>query len=70
MIKVDAAKPAKLCYEHIGGKLGSLLLKKFLEKGWLEKMNATDKNFYITVKGEHEFAKLGIDLSEIKTEKI
>jgi hypothetical protein len=32
-------KTAKLCYEHIGGKLGSLLLEQFIEKGWLAKEN-------------------------------
>jgi len=30
-------KPAKLCYEHIGGKLGQLLLEALIVKGWLAK---------------------------------
>jgi len=59
-------KPAKLCYEHIGGKLGSLLLEQFVLKGWLAKNEITGKNFYITEKGTKEFTKLGIDLSLIK----
>lgn len=61
-------KPAKLCYEHIGGKLGSLLLEQFVAKGWLAKENPSDKHFYITERGEVEFAKLGIDLTQIKAE--
>lgn len=61
-------KPAKLCYEHIGGKLGNLLLEQFIIKGWLAKESPSDKNFYITERGEVEFAKLGIDLNQIKAE--
>lgn len=59
-------KPAKLCYEHIGGKLGSLLLEQFIAKGWLTKIKPEDKNYVITEKGETELTKLGIDLSKIK----
>lgn len=66
-MKASAKKTAKLCYEHIGGKLGSLLLEQFLIKGWLAKNDVTDKNFYITEKGTQEFTKLGIDLSLIKS---
>ncbi|RYF26360.1 MAG: ArsR family transcriptional regulator [Flavobacteriales bacterium] len=66
-MKASDKRPAKLCYEHIGGKLGSLLLEQFLIKGWLAKNDVTDKNFYITEKGTLEFTKLGIDLSLIKS---
>ncbi len=62
-MEISEKKTAKLCYEHIGGKLGNLLLEQFVTKGWLAKTNVTDKNFYITEKGTLEFAKLGIDLS-------
>ncbi|MDQ6470724.1 ArsR family transcriptional regulator [Flavobacterium sp. LHD-80] len=61
-------KPAKMCYEHIGGKLGQLLAITFAEKGWIAKKNPADKHFYITEIGLTEFGKLGIDLSEIKLE--
>lgn len=60
-------KPAKLCYEHIGGELGNLLLEQFIIKGWLAKENPSDKHFYITERGAVEFTKLGIDLSQIKS---
>lgn len=58
-------KPAKACYEHIGGKLGELLMKAFIEKDWIAKETLTSKHFYITDLGEKEFAKLGVDVSEI-----
>lgn len=59
--------PAKTCYSHLGGKLGQLLMENFIEKGWIGKENTTDKHFFITEKGEKEFTKLGIDLSQIPT---
>ncbi|WP_114788843.1 hypothetical protein U0035_04440 [Niabella yanshanensis] len=58
-------KPAKSCYNHIGGKLGELLMEQFVVKGWIAKEVPADKHFYITEKGEREFARLGIDLSQI-----
>ena len=67
MAKISDKKPAKVCYEHIGGRLGMLLLDQFISKGWLAKDNPADKHYYITEKGVFEFTKLGIDLSEIKS---
>jgi len=61
-------KPAKTCYDHLGGKLGTLLLKQFIDKGWIAKDKAYDKHYYITETGEAEFTKLGVDLSLIKEE--
>lgn len=61
-------KPAKTCYSHLGGKLGTLLLEQFIEKQWIAKEKPGDKHYYITPLGEKEFAKLGIDLSQIKEE--
>lgn len=68
--KSSNAKPAKICYEHIGGKLGQLLAVTFAEKGWIAKKNPTDKHFYITDLGQIEFTKLGIDLTDIKAESL
>lgn len=63
-------KPAKTCYDHIGGKLGSLLLEQFIEKCWIVKEHSGDKHFYITGLGQIEFTKLGIDLTQIKSEAL
>ena len=62
-------KPAKICFGHIGGKLGIMLMETFVEKGWIAKLNSADKHFYITDKGQKEFTKLGLDLSQIKSEE-
>jgi expansin (peptidoglycan-binding protein) len=63
-----AIKPAKKCYEHLGGKLGELLLENFADKKWIAKKTPDDKHFYITELGEKELIKLGIDLTKIKSE--
>jgi hypothetical protein len=63
-------KPAKKCYEHIGGKLGNLLYDMFVEKRWIAKHHAADKHYYITPTGRKAFEKLGIDLSHIPDEDI
>lgn len=55
MNKQTEKKPAKTCYTHIGGKLGTLLLDKFVEKGWIAKDRPKDKHFYVTRKGQKEF---------------
>ncbi len=46
-----------------------MLLDVFLDTGWIAKNNPADKYFYITDKGQTEFTKLGLDLSEIKSEE-
>ena len=62
-------KLAKPCNRHIGGKLGTLILNNFVEKGWITKDKPGDKYYYITEKGQNEFTRLGIDLSQIKSEE-
>lgn len=68
--KATNQKPAKMCYEHIGGKLGQLLAATFAEKGWITKNKPTDKHYFITDLGLKEFAKIGIDLTQIKEENL
>jgi hypothetical protein len=70
MSNESSIKPAKKCYEHLGGKLGELLLENFADKKWIAKKSPSDKHFHITELGEKEFTKLGIDLSKIKSEAI
>jgi hypothetical protein len=57
--------PAKRCYSHIGGKLGALLMEASEINGWIAKARQ-GKHFYVTAKGQKEFAKLGVDLSQLE----
>jgi len=66
MKNYDKVKSAKLCYEHIGGKLGQLLLEVLIAKGWLAKTDSSDRHLYITELGESQLTAFGIDLSQIK----
>lgn len=59
-------KHAKLCYEHIGGKLGELLLQSFIARGWLVR-EPGKKEYYLTKTGAEGFTHLGIDLSQLKS---
>jgi len=70
MTAIKDIKPAKLCFEHIGGKLGELLLETFIDKKYIAKDKPINKHFYITEKGQKEFTKMGLDLSQIKHEKL
>jgi hypothetical protein len=70
MAKEKEFIPAKTCFSHIGGKLGTLLMESFIDKGWITKSTLDEKHFHITPKGVKEFSKLGIDLSQIKRENI
>lgn len=67
MNEVTGKKHAKLCYEHVGGKLGELLLQNFIAKGWLVKDELNKKEFQITEKGTKGFIYLGIDLAQLKS---
>lgn len=66
MNEVTVKKHAKLCYEHVGGKLGELLLQNFIAKGWLVKDELNKKEFLITEKGTKGFLELGINLAQLK----
>jgi len=54
----------KSCYSHIGGKFGNILAERLIELGWITRTPET-RDFILTKKGEKEFTKLGIDLSEL-----
>ena len=52
----------KKCYDHLGGKLGAVLLLFYLEQGWLEPEEGKTTIYKITKKGYSEFAKMGLEL--------
>ena len=68
MTKQTGKKLVKTCTTHIGGTFGRLLLEQFVKNNWIAKDKPADKYYHITEKGEKEFTKLGVDLSQIKSE--
>jgi DNA-binding transcriptional ArsR family regulator len=56
----DAAlRFARMCYDHLAGKLGVAILDAVLIKDWLQAANA---GFVVTAEGRRAFEQLGIDL--------
>lgn len=62
--------PAKLCYSHIGGRLGSLLTEHYIKSGWIKQTEDNVRLFYVTPKGKKIFIEMGIDLSLLQEETI
>lgn len=57
-------KAAKICYKHLGGKLGELLLDYLIKEQWLVKSQLPDENYILSNKGAAELLKAGIDISK------
>jgi len=62
--------PVKLCYSHIGGRLGNLLTEHYIKSGWIKKIEENERTFYVTPKGKKIFTEMGIDLSLLPEETI
>jgi predicted transcriptional regulator len=50
------------CYDHLGGKLGAILLNNLLEKNWIKLEEDKTTVYIITEKGKKEFKKMGIEI--------
>jgi len=48
------------CYDHLGGRLGSELLKFYLSQEWIELDEGKTTVYAITEKGYKEFEKMGL----------
>ncbi len=57
--KLPPIKMARMCYDHLAGRLGVELLASMLSRRWLK---SVDKEFEVTRGGEKKFAALGIDV--------
>jgi DNA-binding transcriptional ArsR family regulator len=61
---------ARTCYDHIAGTLGVALLDTFLREGWLIAEDPANKDSYsLSPRGLKAFSALGIDVSELETQR-
>jgi DNA-binding transcriptional ArsR family regulator len=61
---------ARTCYDHIAGTLGVALLDTFLREGWLVADDpANTESYSLSPKGLKAFSSLGIDVSELETQR-
>ena len=52
---------ARLCYDHLAGRLAVALTDSYLSRGWLEA-----ESLALTSAGEQAFTELGVDLSGLR----
>jgi len=55
-------RAAKLCYTHLGGKLGGIFLEYLIKEKWL--VNDGTENYRLSDKGVAELSKAGIDITD------
>jgi len=54
----------KCCYDHLGGKLGSLLFDFYVSNDWIEREEGKKSVYVVTEKGKFEFMKMGLKIPE------
>ena len=54
---------ANACYDHIGAHLGTVIMERVLEQGWLE--DTGNGRFRITPEGVEGFRAWGIDVTPL-----
>ena len=59
-------REARLCYDHLAGRLGVMLTEAMIEQGMLA---VRDRDFELTVRGEVFCTSLELDLMEIKSKR-
>lgn len=54
----------KKCYNHLGGKLGAVLLEFLVREGWIVSRQETPNAYEVTDKGREGFRQMGLDLPD------
>lgn len=61
-----ALSTARLCYDHLAGKVGVAILDALLSARWLQ---PADRGYAETAKGTAEFCRLGIDTGSLRSRR-
>lgn len=64
--RARALREARLCYDHLAGRLGVAICSAFLDRNILTPM---DRDFALTQIGEAFFTDLGIDMSGVRLKR-
>lgn len=53
------------CYDHLGGRLGALLLDLYVREGWIELKEGKSTTYRVTEKGRAQFEAMGLRPEEL-----
>ena len=56
----DKEIKGRKCYDHLGGKLGSMLFERYIALGWIELEEDKATVYRVTDEGRAQFARLGL----------
>lgn len=62
----ERLREARLCYDHLAGRLGVAITESMLSQGYLEPLG---QDYGVTASGGRFFARLGIDLEGVKKQR-
>jgi DNA-binding transcriptional ArsR family regulator len=64
--EIDAIRKARVCYDHLAGRLGVELTQAMIARRFLQRR---DRDFHLTGAGEKFLAALGIELDEVRSQR-
>jgi DNA-binding transcriptional ArsR family regulator len=62
----EAQRLARICYDHVAGRLGVAILDGLLAASWLV---ADDSGLTVTAHGERGLRRLGVDLGSVRSQR-
>lgn len=61
-MKQEKQLTGRKCYDHLGGKLGAMLLDLFIANEWICLAEGKSTVYILTPKGEKAFAEIGLKI--------
>jgi DNA-binding transcriptional ArsR family regulator len=63
-LDLESLQFARICYDHLAGRLGIALTEALVKQGWLKFIN---KQYDVTPRGQRNLEKFGINVSHLET---
>ncbi len=67
--QTEAMRRARMCYDHIAGRLGVSMMESFRAHGYLSSSRQTAGDLELTAKGEAYFSGLGINVQSVENSR-